>query len=77
MMIRSIPDVEITVSPSMEDGPIIWMQTVTVACSWVPGEGRGCDITADGVSVWDHKLYGNILISEGLVVLQYSMLLLR
>ena len=43
-------EITLTVVPSMDDGPIVWKQTVTISCNWKPG----------------NRMYGDMVVGEEL-----------
>ena len=56
-------DIQLTVVPSMDDGPIIWQQTVTISCSWEPGNRMYGDFVVGEElgSIWSDWIYGEIV----------------
>ena len=60
-----IAGVKISVLPSMEEGPIIWKQTVTVSCLWTPGSRMYGDIVVGkDDSIWSDPIYGETVSKE-------------
>jgi len=55
----------ISVIPSMDEGPIIWKQTVTVSCTWTPGARMYGDVVVgEGESIWSDPIYGETVNKE-------------
>lgn len=66
--------VNISSIPSTADGPITWHQTVTIYCSWVPGNRMYGDMAVKGEegagrTIWNDPLYGDIVGLEGFYLL--------
>ena len=59
-------NIQLAVVPSMDDGPIIWQQTVTISCSWEPGNRMYGDFVVGEElgSIWSDLIYGEIASLE-------------
>ncbi|XP_063687094.1 uncharacterized protein LOC134820570 isoform X1 [Bolinopsis microptera] len=59
-------DIVLTVSPSMDDGPIVWKQTVTISCNWTPGNRMYGDMVVGETSesLYSDGQYGEIVSLE-------------
>ena len=53
----------------MDDGPIVWKQTVTISCNWTPGNRMYGDMVVGEElgSLWSDAQYGEIVSLEGKV----------
>jgi len=59
-------EITLTVIPSMDDGPIVWKQTVTISCNWTPGNRMYGDMVVgeELESLWSDAQYGEIVSLE-------------
>ena len=56
-------EIQLSVVPSMDGGPIIWKQAVTISCKWEP-ENRMYSFFVVGEemgSIWSDSIYGEIV----------------
>ena len=56
-------EIQLSVVPSMDGGPIIWKQAVTISCKWEPGN-RMYSFFVVGEemgSIWSDSIYGEIV----------------